>query len=164
MNATQNESIPTPYAVHRGPVSAAKEAIAVTQVAVEESPQLQPVSKYTMLSNEDVGRISTRFGEGQSFQGDYTSHKPNVGLSVAGEISGSVQLAENSIFILVNTGVAESCSVKTSVAVIEGHFEGKLNACAIEIMPGAEVRGELHYEEIRIHRGARVQASHTIIA
>ncbi|QXW20184.1 polymer-forming cytoskeletal protein (plasmid) [Comamonas aquatica] len=164
MNATTNEQIPTPFAVHRGPVAAAADASAVTQVVVEEHPQVKQSSKYTMLSNEDVGRISTRFGEGQSFQGDYTSHKPNVGLSVAGEISGSVQLAENSIFLLVATGVADACSVETSVAVIEGRFDGKLNACAIEIMPGADVRGELHYEEIRIHRGARVQASHTIIA
>lgn len=64
MNATTNEQIPTPFAVHRGPVAAAADASAVTQVVVEEHPQVkqscsvrQPRQIIAIVAKLAVGRF-----------------------------------------------------------------------------------------------------------
>lgn len=113
---------------------------------------------------EDIAKVTTKLNKETEFQGDYKSTRANVGISIAGSIGGTVTLAEGSVFILEECGVAQKCRVEAETVLIEGHFSGEVVAAKIEITSSAKVEGRICYEEICIHRGSTVQAEHAMIS
>ena len=137
----------------------------VTQTVSEQPKKPVQVEKhqnYRLVDASALSRISTKLARETEFNGDYRTTKPNVGLSVAGSVSATFILSEGSVFFLEQEGVAKNSKIEASVVLLEGEFSGEIKADKLEIMPGAIVEGKLCYKELSIHRGASINAEHSM--
>ena len=124
--------------------------------------QVEKHQNYRLVAASELSRISTKLARETEFNGDYRTTKPNVGLSVAGSVSATFILSEGSVFFLEQEGVAKNSKIEASVVLLEGQFSGEIKADKLEIMPGAIVEGKLCYKELSIHRGASINAEHSM--
>ena len=152
------------------PPSSQPQAVAPGSSSVEQIISEQPKAQvqvekhqnYRLVAASELGRISTKLARETEFNGDYRTTKPNVGLSVAGSVSATFILSEGSVFFLEQEGVAKNSKIEASVVLLEGQFSGEIKADKLEIMPGAIVEGKLCYKELSIHRGASINAEHSM--
>lgn len=114
-----------------------------------------------LVEESELDNASTHIAADTEFKGDYISRRAGSGVSVSGAMSGKVSLGPDSIFFLMDGGQAHDCAIEAATVVLAGSFHGSLRANRLEVLPGAEVKGQITYVEAFFHRGSTVEADHT---
>lgn len=101
-------------------------------------------------------RIDSLIGAGTRIEGDVIF---TGGLRVDGEVKGDVRAAEEQAATLVVSAQARiEGEIHVSHCVINGNVSGTVHVAeSLELQPGAQVTGDVHYANLEMHQGAVVQ-------
>lgn len=101
-------------------------------------------------------RIDSLIGAGTRIEGDVIF---SGGLRVDGEVKGDVRAAEDHTATLVISAQARiEGEIHVSHCVINGSVSGTVQVAeSLELQPGAQVTGDVHYANLEMHQGAVVQ-------